>query len=92
MRSESSGMDYKLHEFMHMHTRQFSLSKQKGFTLLELLIVMGVIAILVVIALPQMSMYKARGSNAAAQSDLKNFKVAMEAYYAEHAAYPILLY
>lgn len=69
-----------------------AIAKNKGFTLLELLVVTGVIAILVVIVIPQFNLYKARGCNSAAISDLKNFKVTMESFYAEHVGYPNLLY
>ena len=61
---------------------------QKGFTLIELLIVVAIIGILAAIAIPQFSAYRQKAYNSAAQSDLKNFKTAMEAYYADNQAYP----
>ena len=56
---------------------------QKGFTLIELMIVIAIIAILAAMAIPQFSSYKAKGYNAAAQSDLRVFKTDIEAYHAE---------
>ncbi|HWR59827.1 MAG TPA: prepilin-type N-terminal cleavage/methylation domain-containing protein [Thermodesulfovibrionales bacterium] len=61
---------------------------QKGFTLIELLIVVAIIAILAAIALPQFSAYRIRAYNAAAESDTRNAKTSMEAYYADWHAYP----
>jgi len=64
------------------------LRNGKGFTLIELLIVVAIIGILAAIAIPQFAAYRMRGYNAAAQSDLKNFKSAMEAYFADNSSYP----
>lgn len=64
------------------------LRSKKGFTLIELLIVVAIIGILAAIAIPQFAAYRIRGYNAAGQSDLKNFKTAMESYYADANAYP----
>lgn len=60
----------------------------KGFTLIELLIVVAIIGILAAIAIPQFSAYRQKAYNSAAQSDLKNFKTAMEAYFADNQKYP----
>ncbi len=64
------------------------LGNSKGFTLIELLIVVAIIGILAAIAIPQFAAYRMRAFNAAAESDLKNFKSAMEAYYADYQTYP----
>ena len=67
--------------------RNTKKSAQKGFTLVELMIVVAIIGILAAIAIPQFAAYRQRAFNSAAQSDLKNFKTAMETDFADNQAY-----
>jgi len=66
------------------------ISKQanNGFTLIELLIVVAIIGILAAVAIPQLSSYRVKGYNSNAISDLRVFKTAMEAIYADRDQYP----
>ena len=59
-----------------------------GFTLIELMIVIGVIGILAAIAIPQFAFYRQKSFNAAALSDLRNVKTHLEAYFADYKYYP----
>lgn len=61
---------------------------KKGFTLIELLVVVAIIGILAAIAIPQFAKYRQSAFNSSAQSDMRNVKTSLEAYYADHQEYP----
>ena len=63
------------------------MKNQKGFTLIELMIVIAIIGILAAIAIPQFSAYRKRSYNSAAQSDLRNAATAQEAYFVDFQIY-----
>jgi len=60
---------------------------EKGFTLIELMIVVAIIGILAAIAIPQFSNYRIKAFNAAAVSDLHTARLAEEALFADYQVY-----
>lgn len=68
--------------------RKLKKSGHKGFTLIELMIVIAIIGILAAIAIPQFTKYRARAQNSQALSDMRNLKTDLEGFYAERQEYP----
>lgn len=60
---------------------------QRGFTLLEILIVMLLIGVLAAIALPAFLGHRDKGEDASAKSDARNAVSQVESCYAEHGDY-----
>jgi type IV pilus assembly protein PilA len=59
----------------------------KGFTLLELLLVVVIIGILALIAIPQLSNAKVKAYDAAAKNDLRNAMSAQEGFFSDYQTY-----
>lgn len=57
---------------------------EKGFTLIELMIVIAIIGILAAIAIPQFSSYRKRAYNGSALTDAKNGYTAAQAYFVDN--------
>ena len=62
--------------------------RQRGFTLLELLIVIAIIGVLTALATVSYSNAQKKARDAQRKSDLKAIQNAMEQYYADEAEYP----
>jgi len=60
---------------------------EKGFTLIELMIVIAIIGILAAIAIPQFAAYRVRAYNSSANADLRNLCTAQEAYFVDEQTY-----
>lgn len=68
--------------------QNLNVSDQKGFTLIELMIVVAIIGILSTIALPHFTKYRCRAQNSQAISDLRNLRLDLEGYHLETKTYP----
>lgn len=63
------------------------MKMQKGFTLIELMIVVAIVAILATVIIPSYSDYIKRGKVTEATSNLAGLRVAMEQYYQDNRQY-----
>jgi prepilin-type N-terminal cleavage/methylation domain-containing protein len=60
---------------------------QKGFTLIELMIVVAIIGILASIAIPQFSAFRVKAFNSAAIADLHGINLAQEGLFTDYQSY-----
>src|SRR5579863_10462743 len=65
--------------------------KHKGFTLIELMIVVAIIGILAALAIPNFIRFQARSKQGEAKSNLKSLFTAQKSYYQEHDKYETCL-
>jgi len=60
---------------------------KRGFTIIELLVVVVIIGILAAIAIPKFAMTKDKSRMASVKSDLRNTMTAEEAYFADYSTF-----
>jgi general secretion pathway protein G len=62
--------------------------RDAGYTLLELLVVMGILAVLTAVATPQLMGYFGKAKAQSVQLQIENIGTALELYYMENGSYP----
>jgi general secretion pathway protein G len=67
-----------------------SLKSKKGFTIVELLIVIVVIGILATLVIVTFTGIQQKGRNSQRQTDVKAIQSQVEAFFAQHGFYPTL--
>lgn len=71
-----------------MSMKTVNQSHQKGFTLVELLIVVIMLAILAAIVVPQFASSTDDAQSSAADTNLANLRSVIDLYYQQHGEYP----
>jgi general secretion pathway protein G len=61
---------------------------ERGFTLIEMMIVVAIIAILVSVLVPNFMRARAQAQTAACEANLKEIATALELYQTDHESYP----
>ena len=61
---------------------------EAGFTLVELLVVLAIIALIATLVAPQVLRYLGSARTSAAKAQIKNIESALELYYVDNAKYP----
>lgn len=65
-----------------------NMRRGRGFTLVELLIVIVVVGILAILIIPSLASGPARARDSQRKADLRNLKTALESYFNDNNAYP----
>ena len=82
-----AGCRGRVNRHRRRHNRAWDPMNRRGFTLIELRIVVVIIGILAAIAIPKFSATKGKAYISTMKSDLKNLASAQESYYYDFSVY-----
>jgi type IV pilus assembly protein PilA len=68
-------------------TSKSNIRNGRGFTLIEIMVVIAIIGILSAIAIPQFSAYRIKSYNAATESQVRNCATSMETFFVDKKTY-----
>lgn len=68
--------------------RRNSLNRQKGFTLVEMLLVLVILATLAAIVVPKFAGRSEQAKETAAQTQIANFEIVLDAFEVDNGFYP----
>jgi general secretion pathway protein G len=71
-------------------TRAKSTHRQRGFTIIELLIVVAIIGIITVLAMPNLIAAIQRSRQSRSVADIRMISEGVEAYQTDHSFYPVV--
>jgi len=71
-----------------MDSRPSQHSSMQGFTLIEMLVVLGIIALLASLVAPQVIKYLSKAKSDTAAAQIKNLQSAIELYFLDTGRYP----
>ena len=74
--------------FIQPEILKYRARSDAGYTLLELLVVMGILAVLTAVATPQLMGYFGKAKVQSVQLQIENIGTALELYYMENGSYP----
>ncbi len=70
---------------------RFNLNNQKGFSLVELMIVVAIIGILAALAVPRFQSFQAKAKQTEAKNNLSHIYTLEQTYYGDNDAYTAVL-
>lgn len=75
-----------------MYNSRFFAKKNRGFSLIELMVVIGIIGVLSTIVMVSLSSAREKGRDARRIADIRNIQLALSLYYQDHYFYPKNIY
>jgi general secretion pathway protein G len=70
--------------------REPTINRQRGFTIIELLIVVAIIGIIAVLAIPNLITAIQRSRQSRSVADIRMISEGIEAYQTDHSSYPVV--